>query len=176
MLNEFERRFLNVAQNNADLLEAMAEAGATGVPEHFGYSLSLGTAADPFVTNVRRQGTISIQSDAWFVLQYVTVGVILPNGNTNGDLTMVTMANDMNLQITDTGAGRDLYNNAAPAAILAGSPLVQAAGIPFVMPTPRVIPPNTNVTVQMAWFLASAVNFVPPNQAWITLNGARVPL
>lgn len=177
MLNEFERRVLQMAENYVDLGEALVAGGQTAVrPRYFGYSGVIGSAADPFVFNVPRQVIIPIRADSYFNLWCITVGIILPNGSTNGDLSQVTMGNDMDLQITDMGSGETLYNVAAPAALLVGSPLPEAAGIPFVLRTPRLLPPNVNVLVEMTWTLTVAAFFPPPNQAWIMLNGGRVPV
>lgn len=178
-VNEFERRFLEVTQNHLDLKEA--NAGNSLPPEYFGYSLQIGSAANPLVVNVGQQGIIPIQADAWFVIEYISVGVILPAGSTFGDLTQITDAGNIQLQITDTGAGQELYNLPSgfpgfPALLLAGSPIQAAAGIPYVFPTPRLVPPNTNIKVEATQLGFTALTNPQPVGFYIMLNGARVPL
>lgn len=180
-LNEWERRFLEVTQNHLDLQEVIAQTGTGLPPEYFGYSLIVGSAANPLVAGVTQQGIIHIQADAWFVIQYLSVGVILPAGSTFGDLTQITDGGNMQLQITDTGAGEELYNLPAgfpgfPAILLAGSPIAAAAGIPYVFPTPRLVPPNTNIKVEMTQLGFTALTNPQPVGAYLMLNGARVAI
>lgn len=178
-LNEFERRFLEVTQNHLDLKEA--NAGSALPPEYFGYSIQIGSSAAPLVSGVSQQGIIPIQADAWFVIEYISVGVILPAGSTYGDLTQITDAGNIQLQITDTGAGQELYNLPSgfpgfPAILLAGSPIAAAAGIPYVFPTPRLIPPNTNIKVEATQLGFTALTNPQPVGCYVMLNGARIPL
>lgn len=181
MLNEFERRFLEVTQNHLDLHEASLSSGSGLPPEYFGYSLTIGSAANPLLAGVTQQGIIPIQADAWFVIEYISIGVILPDGSTFGDLTQMTDGGNMLVQITDTGAGQELYNLPSgfpgfPAILLAGSPIAAAAGIPYVFPTPRLVPPNTNIKVEMTQLGLTALTNPAPVGGYIMLNGARIPL
>lgn len=181
MLNEFERRFLEVTQNHLDLLEAIAQTGSNLAPEYFGYSATIGTAAAPLLNGVAQQTIVAIQADAWFVLEYIQTGVVLPNGSTFGDLSQVVDSGNILLQITDTGAGQELYGlpsglGGFPAAMLSGTPLAAAAGVPYVFPTPRLIPPNTNIKIEVTQFGLTALTNPEPVSFHIMLNGARVPL
>ena len=104
-LNEFERRVLEVTQNDLDLRQLVRETGSGRPPEYFGYALQIGSAASPLVNGVTQQGVINVQADAWFLLQYINAAVILPNGSTWGALSQFTGSGNVLLQITDTGAG-----------------------------------------------------------------------
>lgn len=181
MLNEFERRFLEVTQNHLDLMEAVHSVGGGQAPEYFGYTAVIGSAAAPLLSGVTQQAVIAIQADAWFVLEYISTGVILPNGSTFGDLSQVVDSGNILLQITDTGAGQELYSlpsglGGFPAAMVSGTPLAAAAGIPYVFPTPRLIPPNTNIKIEATQFGLTALTNPEPVGFYIMLNGARVPL
>lgn len=181
MLTEWERRFLEVTQNHLDLMEAIRAVGSGLPAEYFAYTAVLGSAASPLVAGVTQSTSIAIQADAWFVIQYLTVGVVLPNGSTNGNLSQVSDGGNILLQLTDTGAGQELYSQPRglagfPAILVAGSPNAAAAGIPYVFPTPRLVPPNTNIQVQMTQFGFTAVTNPQPVGGYIVLNGARVPL
>jgi hypothetical protein len=174
-MNEFERRFLEMAQSHLYLHQANA-GGAP--PEYYGYPLQIGSATDQLADGVTHQGTIAIQADAWFLLQYVSVGVIL-SAASFGDVTQITDGGNLLIQITDTGAGEDIFAIAPgavapPAILVAGSPLAGAGGIPYVFPTPRLIPPNTNIQVSVTKFGASTPENRDPFGAYIMLNGARI--
>lgn len=181
MLSEFERRFLEVTQNHLDLMEALRATGSNLPPEYFGYTAQIGSAASPLVAGVTQSAVITIQADAWFVLQYISAGVILPNGSTYGDQSQMNDAGNILLQVTDTGAGQDLFSQPQglpgfPAAMVAGTPTRASAGIPYVFPTPRLIPPNTNIKIDCTQLGFTALTNPQPLGAYVMLNGARVPL
>lgn len=175
-LNEFERRVLEVTQNHLWLEHANAGGPP---PEHFGYQLTIGSTANPLTAGVTQQGTIAIQADAWFLWEYISVGVAIPATAGLGDLTQITDGGNLLIQITDTGAGEDLYNipsgfSGAPAILQAGSPIAAAAGIPYVFPTPRLLPPNTNIHVSMTKLGAVAADNPDLLGAYLMINGARI--
>lgn len=180
-LNEFERRVLEVTQNDLDLRQLVRETGSGRPPEYFGYALQIGSAASPLVNGVTQQGVINVQADAWFLLQYINAAVILPNGSTWGDLSQFTGSGNVLLQITDTGAGQDLYNvpggfSGSPAINLAGSTFGGMAGVPYVFPSPRLIPPNTNIKVEVTQLGLTLLTNPQPVGFYLMLHGARVPL
>lgn len=183
-MNEFERRFIEIAENHLLIKQAVAGAGSNVIIEYYGYPLQIGSAANPLVNGVTQEGFIAIQADAWFVLEYFSLAVCLPNGSTFGDHSQLTQGGNINLQITDTGAGEDLYNGPGPAALVAGSPAGSSSGtgtggpggIPFVFPTPRLIPPNTNIKIDVTQLGLTALTNPQPDGVFIMLNGARVAL
>jgi hypothetical protein len=174
-MNEFERRFLEMAQNHVYLHQANAGGPP---PEYYGYTLQIGSVTDQLASGVTHQGQIAVQADAWFLLQYISVGVSVLAG-TFGDTTQITDGGNLLIQITDTGAGEDLYNIPAgfagmPAILSSGSPLSASAGVPYVFPTPRLIPPNTNILVHVTK-LGNAIGENPDLAgAYIVFNGARI--
>lgn len=183
-MNEFERRFIELASNHVLLKETLADIGNQNVVvEYFGYSIQIGSPANPLVNGVTQEGFIAIQSDAWFMLQYFSLGVILPNGSTYGDHTQIIQGGNINLQLTDTGAGEDLYNAPTPASLVSGSPTSSGTasigtpgGNPFVFPTPRLIPPNTNIKIDVTQLGLTALTNPQPDAVVVMLNGARLAL
>jgi hypothetical protein len=181
MINEFERRFLEQVQNHLDLMEAARRAGAILPPEYFGYSLTIGSAANPLVAGIPQQGIINIQADAWFVVNQLSVAVVVADGSTFGDAGQMIDAGNLLIQITDTGAGQELLGIPSgfagfPAAMVAGTPLAAAAGIPYVFPIPRLVPPNTNLNIVVTQLGFTALTNPQPIGAYVMLNGARVAL
>ena len=167
-MNEFERRFIELTQNHRDLIAAARADNSLAVVEYFGYSAQLATAADPLEDGVTKQTIIPVQSDAWFVLAYISAAVILPN-----DLYRGKDASNVFLQITDTGSGNPLYAAPIPGGLVTGTPLTYAAGIPFLIPMPRLIPPNTNIKIEATQDGDNASNLEPIG-LYVSLMGARV--
>jgi hypothetical protein len=177
-LNEFQRRWLDVAQENM-YLRAANEGGPPA--EHFGYPLTItGPAGGALTNGVAAQGIINIQADAWFLWMYLSMGVTTTANYPYSGPDQITDGGNMLLQITNAGTGDDLYNLPAglpgfPGIIGAGSPLAAAAGIPYMFPTPVLLPPNTNVSVVVTKLGTDAGgDNVDPLAAFIMLGGARV--
>lgn len=169
-MNEFERRFLEVAQNHEDFKRALADAGIFTYPEYRGYVMTFGA----FASNVTQTQVLAIEADAAFILQYITVGVILPNGSTNGSLARISNSANVTFQLTETGSGQTLFNQPVSAGLTAGSPLPGAPGIPFLLPIPRYIPPNTNLKADLTNLGETLVTNPLPVAAYVVLNGTRV--
>lgn len=176
-LNEWERRFLDVTQQNRWVMQANAGGPP---PEYFGYPLTLGSAATPLTNGVTFQGVIAIQADAWFLWEYLTVGVTIPATANLGGPEQITDGGNLLLQITNTGTGDDMFNIPAgfaglPAALSAGSPIAAAAGIPFIFPTPVLLPPNTNINIAVQKYGTNAGADNPDmTGAYVMLNGVRI--
>lgn len=178
-LNEWERRFLEVTQSHLYL----QQANNSGLPpEYFGYGATIGSVASPLTNGATQQAVIAIQSDAWFLWEYLSVGVVGPVLASFTDLTMMTDGGNLLIQITDTGAGEDLFNipsgfSGAPAALQAGSPLYGQAGVPFLFETPRLMPPNTNLNISVTKLGTNGGADNPDLLgAYIALLGARIPV
>lgn len=178
-LNEYQRRFLDVTQQHLYL--KAANAGGPP-PEHYGYVKTFGSVTNPLTNGVVFQDTIAIQSDAWFLWQYLQVTVTLPNLLNFGGPEQFTDAGNILLQITLPGMGTELMQVPAgfsgiPAANVAGTPSDNASGIPFIFATPVLLPPNTNVNISVAKLGTNASADNPdPTGCWVVLNGARIPV
>lgn len=141
-MNEFERRQLDLYVNHMNLLQAAQVPGGRSTIEPYVYSGAIGSAAAPLTNGTAYQMVIPVQADAHFVISYITAVHVLP-GN---PIFVVSAFGD--LQITDTGNGQTLYNQAGPSDVLVGgADFGPAPGLPFMLPIPRIILPNTNIKV-----------------------------
>lgn len=174
MANEYERRMVELVQNHIDLVKAMGAVGPTANVESFGYSARIGSEAAPLtLAGGAQQAIIPIQSDADFILSYISTAVILPA--TVGDVfSDATASTNVLLQITDTGAGETLFAQPMPAFLASGTPFPGSSGIPLVFPIPRIIPVNTNILIE-ATFLGPVVAVTNPEPVgfFVSLMGAR---
>jgi hypothetical protein len=174
-MNEWERRVLEITKNHMDLRGVVAAMGSSAVVESFGYVAQIGSVANPLVNGVPQQAIIPTRADSWFVIEYISAAVILPGASTFGDLTQFTDAGNISLQITDTGAAhQELYNLAGPAGILTGTPNGGTAGVPLLLPTPRPVPPNTNIKIEATQMGVLAGENPQPVAFFLMLNGTRV--
>ena len=174
MLNEQQRRLLTLAQQDVNLRSLI---GPDTLVESYGYVLKLGTnsaVANPLIDGVTQTGIITIQSDAYFVMQYLMTGVVLPPGSIQGSSLMISPAFNIKLQLTDTGSGHELFNQAAPAGLVSGTPTPTAPGVPYLFSIPRVIPPNTNLKIEATQIGTVAVVNPPPRAFWLMINGVKV--
>lgn len=176
-LNEFQRRFLDVTQQNLYLLQANAGGPK---PEYFGYTLQFGSAANVLANGVPFQSTIAIQADAWFLWEYLSVGVTIPTTAGLGGPEQFTDGGNLLLQISIAGSGDDMYNippgfAGFPAALVSGSQIAAAAGIPYIFPTPVLLPPQSNINIVVQKYGTNATADNPDmTGAFVMLNGARI--
>lgn len=173
-MNEFERRRIETAQNHVDIHSVVASLGESVIIEHFGYSAELGSAAAPFVDGVTQSIIIPMQSDAYFVLQYISTCVVYASTTNTFGTNVFSASGHINMQITDTGAGEVLYNVPAIASILAGTPNRAQVGIPLLLPMPRVIPPNVNIKIDATQTGHNATSVQAVQGFWVGLFGSRV--
>lgn len=179
-MNEWERRVAEVNQNHSDLWSIAKSLSANPIIEYFGYTLQIGSVTGGFLAkDVAQQGTIIVQADAYFVLQYISTCVI------RTDLQTVCQdSRGINIQITDTGAGGILYNQAFDAGLMTGTPGANfykgadaykqyQSGIPFIFPIPRVILPHTNIKIEATQTLTQAGG-TETELFFVSLMGARV--
>ena len=168
-MNEFERRKLEIAQNHVDFISVMRQMNANAVVEYFGYSLQIGSAASPLLNGVTQQGTIAIQANADFVMQYLITSVVHPDV-----LNIAATSLQVLLQITDTGNGDVLFNQPTPAGLVSGTPLGAMTGVPILMPVPRIIPSNTIVKVEATQMGVGGAGNLEPVGFYFSMLGARV--
>lgn len=173
-MNEFERRRLELAQNHVDIHSVVASLGESVITEHFGYSGTVGSTASPLVDNVTQSIIIPMQSDAYFILQYISTCMVYASTTNIYGTNVFAPPQNINLQITDTGAGEVLYNVPSIAAILTGVPNRAQVGIPLLLPMPRVIPPNVNIKIDVTQLAHNATNIQACQGFWVALQGTRV--
>lgn len=177
-LNEFEIRWLDVVQQNLYLQQANAGGPA---PDGFSYPLTItGPNGGVLSSGVTAQGIITLQSDAWFLWEYLSAAVVIPTTALFGGPEQFTDGGNLLLQITLPGMGDDLHAIPAglpgvPATNWTGSPTPVSAGIPYMFPTPVLLPPNTNINVSVTK-LGGITGGDNPDflAAYIGISGARV--
>lgn len=175
-LNEYERRFLDLTQQDLWLEKA---AGGGAKPEYFAYTRILGSVAAPLASAVVTQAIITLQADSWFLWQYLSCGVTIPTTANLGGPEQITDGGNLQLQITLPGTSDDLLNVPSgmpgmPAALFTGSPIAAAAGIPYMFPIPVLLPPKTNVNISVAKLGAVAADNPDLTGAYLTIHGARI--
>ena len=169
MMNEFDRRLIEVAANHVDL-SAMARAlGAGGQFEHFSYVLRIGTEDEPLLDGVERSGYLAMQSDAWFVMQYVSSCVIRPDSP-----QWFTDSGSIQLRVTDTGESDSLYSSPTSAGVLTATISRPQTGIPLLLPIPRIVPPNTNLKVDVTQLGVNLTDNQEPIGFWLFFGGSRI--
>lgn len=148
-MNPFEIRALEIAQNSS-FLASIARPNTPIVNiDFFAYNVTIGSATAPIAPGGAGQGLIQIQSDSDFVITYMTAYVA------GGGLTV---------QITDTGSGKTFMNQPTFYALVFGY-----AGLPFLLPQPRVVQPATNIKLDVV--NVGAVNMTG---AFFSFSGARI--
>lgn len=153
-MDDFQRRLLDTAQTSVYLAEfTKANANVLGL-ESFTYNSS--AAIRNLATTASAQDIIQIQSDSDF-LMFAMAG----SGNIHG--TGLTAQPNAIIQFTDTGTGKTYYSQPALFGNVLG-----AAGYPFLLPIPRIIPPNTNIKIDVTNNDPQTVDF------YVSLIGVRV--
>lgn len=176
-LNEWQRRMLDVTQQHRYLLQANAGGPP---PEYFAYTTpQMGSAAAPLTNGVAVQSVIAIQADAWFLWEYLSIAVTIPATANLGGPEQFTDAANLLVQISFPGTADELFAipggfGGVPGALVAGSPIAAAAGIPIIFPTPILLPPKTNLNIVVQKYGAVAADNPDMTGAWVMLNGSRV--
>jgi len=99
---------------------------------------------DALVSGASSTGNINIQADSDFVLQKLTFFAdISGNAQTNSDRVVPLCS----IQITDSGSGRQLFEFATPVSSIFGT-----GELPFILPTPKLFPARSTITINVANF------------------------
>lgn len=160
----------------------MQQANLGGPPEEwFGYPVTIGSQANPLVVGVTQSANIAMQSDSWFLWGYLNTAVIIPTTAGYGTPSQFTFSGNLLLQITIPGMGEDLLEVPAglagmPASLCSGTPTPDSAGIPYVFQSPVLLPPNTNVQVNITKLGAVSATNPDAFGAYVFLAGARIPV
>lgn len=151
-MNEFERRLLtSIAQNSWIATIAKQDANIIGI-EYYNYN-----TISPFTIAAGATGVqlIQIQSDSDFGMVYMS-GVAVSAG------VVVTNPNAL-LQIQDTGTGKTFFGNPTLFPLVMG-----VGGIPFYLPAPRLVSPQTALQVTITNQTAGSLDF------YVNFLGARI--
>lgn len=152
-MNDFERRLVDTSLTSVYLAEFARQGQTVLGIDYFAYNSSASIRG--VVAGAAAQDIIPLQSNSDFVMMYMS-GI----ANINGTISGLPNAT---LQFTDSGSGKTYYNQ--PTLF---SNVIGAGGYPFLLPSPRVLAPNTNVKIDVVNNEAVTVDF------WISLMGARV--
>lgn len=156
-MNDFQRRALDILRNSSYMASVIRPGGNPVGIEPFGYNIRIGSVAATIANGAAAQGLIQIQADSDFALTYMS-GSVLNNAG-----AILTNPNVL-MQITDTGSGKTFYSDATQFSLIVGS-----GGFPFLLSTPRLLPPNVNVK-----FDITNNTGVASQGVFISLQGARI--
>lgn len=153
-MNEFERRLLDTVQNSTWIAAvARPNQKILGI-EYYNYN----TMFSQIAVAATVQNVIQIQSDSDFAMSYMSGSAV--------DLVVGAVQNQpvATIQITDTGSGKTFFSAPTLFNLVMGS-----GGLPFYLPAPRVVAPNTNLQI--------SINNVAAARAqdfYVNLLGARI--
>lgn len=157
-MNEFERKYLDILKRN-DYIAAVARPGREIVAiDYYAYNTVIGSPAAPVAAGGSAQALIQIQADSDFVMTHIAGGsqVLVTN--------QISYTAPVLMQLTDTGSGKRYFSSPTPMASVAGS-----GAFPFLLPSPRVLQPNTNLQIDVFNLGAN-----PLEQISLAFHGARI--
>lgn len=135
--DEFQARYLQLLEQTPYIM-GIAKPGRRilGV-EYYVYNGQVGSVAAPLAVNVAQITNIVMQADSDFAITFISAGVQEALNNA------LTYNDNIAWQITDTSNGKQFFNTDTVIGLTSG-----AGGFPFVLPAPRVIAPNTTLSVR----------------------------
>lgn len=139
--------------------QEMARPGAPRqqyTEDFFIYSVEFLTLAAGAV----REGNIQIQADSDFIWKMGSYYATLVGTDPQSQTYPIP---NIELQIVDSGSGRQLFNQATPVSIMFGS-----GQLPFVLPTERIFKARSNVQFSIANVGASAYSLT------LSLIGSKI--
>lgn len=151
-MNEFERRLLDAVQQSAWIASVARPNQKIVDIEYYNYNTFIGAV----VAGTQDQSVIQVQSDSDFAITYMSGAVVIA-----GAAVATPIAT---LQITDTGTGKTFFSAPTLFSLVMGN-----AGLPFYLPAPRVVAPNTNLQ-----FNFNNIGAAGPADVYINLLGARI--
>lgn len=129
-MNPFETRALEIAQQSNFLASVAREGQKIVKIENFAYNAQIGSVASPIAFGASGQAFINFQADSDFVIMYMS-----------GDALGTTQCT---VQITDTGSSRTFFNEPTLMSLVLGT-----SGWPYLLPTPKVVAPSTNLKIDL---------------------------
>jgi hypothetical protein len=151
-MDEFKRRLLDAIQTGSWIASVARQDRKILDVDYYNYNTSIAAVA----SGASGQGNIAIQSDSDFAIAYMSGVAVVSNSIVALPFTT--------LQITDTGTGKTFFNSPTLFPLVMGS-----GGLPFYLPAPRVVAPNTNLQFNVTnQFSAAASTY------FINLLGARI--
>lgn len=137
-MNEFQRRYLDILKST-DYISSVARPGRTIVNiDYYAYNARVGTDAAPIASGAPGQALVQIQADSDFVLTQIA------GGSRQQPTSSLGFNASILVQLTDTGSGKRYFSAPTPISHMAGS-----GAFPFVLPSPRVLQPNTILQIDV---------------------------
>jgi hypothetical protein len=159
MANDFAQRHFDLT-NQDPYIQSVARPGATIVKKmSYVYNVVIGTPQPLTFASGAINANLTTLADSDFVLTYLSACV---NITANGDMKV---NRNLTLQIQDTSTGKFFFSAPTVVSLVAG-----AGGFPFVFPAPRVIRPNTTLTLT-AQNRDTAQDY---NNMFVALGGTRI--
>lgn len=150
-MNEFERRLIDAMQQDSWIKQVARKDKKIVDVDYFVYTATLTALA---VGN-SAQTNIQVQADSDFALAYMSGQMVV-----GGAVSFLPST----VQITDTGSGKTFFSAPALFNLVMGN-----AGLPFYLPAPRVIAPNTNIQLNV-----TNVAMGGATDYWFAFLGARI--
>lgn len=97
------------------------------------------------INGTSQSGNIDIQADSDFQLQKLTV-TTYPDLNSQYDVSDEVLPS-VTIQITDSGSGRNLFENPIPVPSVFGN-----GRLPFILPTAKIFPARSTITLNISNF------------------------
>lgn len=157
-MNQFQRKYLDLLKQT-DYISAVARPGRQIVNiDYFVYTARVGSDAVPIPVLGTGRANVQMQADSDFVMTYISSASSTATGviNTTAAATV---------QLTDTGSGKTYFS--APTVLQA---IGGYGGFPFLLPSPRVLNPNTILQIDIA-NLSSTITL--PG-VFFAFHGARI--
>lgn len=135
-LDEFQTRALALLQQSP-YIASIAKPGRriTGI-EYYAYNGTVGSVAVPLAPGVPQTVSFDTQADSDFAITFISGAIQeLANG-------AMVYNDNVAWQITDLSTGKNFFNVPTVFGLTSG-----AGGFPFVLPSPRILNPNTTLAI-----------------------------
>jgi hypothetical protein len=155
-MNEATRRLLDAVQNAA-WIAAVARVGQKIKSiDYYNYNVGPNQGLSAIAVAGTGQATIQIQADSDFAIAYMSGSAVVSGAVVTNPVATI--------QLTDTGTGKTFFSSPTLFSLVMGQ-----GGLPFYLPAPRVVAPNTNLQVNISYLAgAAAADF------YVNLLGARI--
>lgn len=132
---------------------------AQTIEDFFGYQSNVAAiAANGGVAN----DVIEIEANSYFKLTKLCCSADIAAAAQTDSSRVIPL---VTLQITDTGAGRRLFDAAVPIANLMGY-----GGLPFILPVPRIFKPRASILLEYTSYVAAGTTY----NLRVTLFGSKL--
>lgn len=135
-----------------NLPDSLANKSPTRWEEFYSYSTGL-LAAIAVGGNISTN--ITIQADSDFVIEKLTYFAHVAGASQTVSTQIVP---NVSVMLTSTGSGQNLFSAATPIGSIFGN-----AGLPFILPFPRLLPANSVLQILLTSFEAAITPIIALN-------------